>query len=146
LATAAALFQGGLLMNRQLIAVVTSLAVVALSWPYRGDAQDKKANAVKTIMEAKLKNAHKLLDGIALADFKKITESVDELIQLSKTEEWIAYKTPRYEMFNNEFQRAAGDIVAKAKAKNIDGVTLGYVDMTMSCVRCHSYVREVRGG
>ena len=134
-------------MSRKLIiAVVSSVAVVALCWPYRGEAQDQKAKAVKTIMEAKLKNAHKLLDGIALADFKKITESAEDLIQLSKTEEWMAYKTPRYEMFNNEFQRAAGDIIAKAKAKNIDGVTLGYVDLTMSCVRCHSYVREVRGG
>ena len=32
----------------------------------------------------------------------------------------------------------------KAKAKNIEGVTLAYFEMTMSCVRCHTYVREIR--
>jgi cytochrome c556 len=133
-------------MKRLLIVVLTSLAVVALCWPSRGDADDQNGQMVKTIMEEKLKNAHKLLDGIALADFKKITNSVEELIQLSKTEEWMVLKTSKYELFNNEFQRAAGDIIAKAKAKNIDGVTLAYLDLTMSCVRCHSYVREVRAG
>jgi hypothetical protein len=133
-------------VSRQWIFVLTSLAIVALSWPYRGDTVEQQGKAVKTIMEEKLKNAHQLLNGIALADFKKISASAEELIQLSKTEEWMMYKTPKYEMFNNEFQRAAADIVAKAKVKNIDGATLAYLDLTMSCVRCHSYVREVRGG
>jgi cytochrome c556 len=47
-------------------------------------------------------------------------------------------------MNSNEFRRAAEKIIDKAKAKNIDGVTLAYFEMTMSCVRCHEYVREVR--
>jgi hypothetical protein len=34
--------------------------------------------------------------------------------------------------------------VKKAKDKNIDGVALAYVDVTLSCVRCHEYVREHR--
>ncbi len=133
-------------MKRQSIAALTCLALVALCWTYRGDADQQKGRTVKTIMDEKLKNAHKLLDGIALADFARITGSVEELLELSKTEEWMVYKTPSYETFNNQFQRAAGDILTKAKAKNIDGVTLAYVDLTMSCVRCHSYIREVRKG
>ncbi len=32
----------------------------------------------------------------------------------------------------------------KAKDKNLDGVTLAYMDLTMSCVRCHQYVRDTR--
>ena len=53
-------------------------------------------------------------------------------------------KTPRYELHSNEFRRAAEAIVQKSKEKNIDGVALAYVDMTLTCVRCHDYVREVR--
>src|SRR5207237_8695675 len=92
----------------------------------------------------KLKNAKDLLEGIALSDFDKITRSAEELIQLSKNAEWHVVKTPRYEMFSSEFRRAAEVIIVKARAKNIDGVTLSYFEMTMSCVRCHQYVREVR--
>jgi hypothetical protein len=99
---------------------------------------------LQQLMINKLTNAQKLLEGIALNKFDKTEKHAAELIQISKTAEWMAYKTPRYEQFSNEFQRAAETIVAKSKAKNMDGVTLAYFDLTMSCVRCHSYVREIR--
>ena len=31
-----------------------------------------------------------------------------------------------------------------AKAKNLDGAALDYMDLTMTCVKCHKYVRETR--
>ena len=85
-----------------------------------------------------------VLEGIARGDFKKVGGSAEKLIQLSKTAEWFVFKTPRFELHSNEFRRAAETIVDKAKQKNLDGVTLAYFDLTMSCVRCHQYVRDVR--
>jgi hypothetical protein len=85
-----------------------------------------------------------LLEGIALANFNKISRSAETLIQLSKTAEWFVYKTPRYEVHSNEFRRAAETILQKARDKSLDGVTLAYFDLTMGCVRCHQYVRDVR--
>ena len=99
---------------------------------------------VEKLMAAKLKHSQVLLEGIAIGDFKKISASAEELLQLTKTEEWLAYKTPRYGVHSNEFQRAAETLIRKAKDKNIDGTTLAFFDMTMSCVRCHQHVREVR--
>src|ERR1022692_2356404 len=99
---------------------------------------------VEKLMAAKLKHSQVLLEGIAIGDFKKISASAEELLQLTKTEEWLMYKTPRYEMHSNEFQRAAETLIRKAKDKNIDGTTLAFFDMTMSCVRCHQHVREIR--
>jgi len=96
------------------------------------------------LMRNKLTYAQRLLEGMALGDFRKINQSADELIQLSKTAEWLVYRTPRYEMFSNDFRRAAEKIVQKADAKNLDGVALAYQELTLSCVRCHEYVREVR--
>jgi hypothetical protein len=96
------------------------------------------------ILEDKLKNAQVLMEGMALADYGKIRRSADELIQLSKTAEWMIHKTPRYEVYSNDFRRAVETIYQKAKDQNIDGVALAYVDMTLSCVRCHQYVRELR--
>ena len=96
------------------------------------------------IMKEKLHHSQALLEGMALEDFAKIRRSADELIQLSKTAEWMVFKTPRYELHNNEFRRAVEVVYSKAKDKNIDGVALAYVDMTMACIRCHRYVRELR--
>ena len=36
------------------------------------------------------------------------------------------------------------DIQKGVAKKNLDAATLGYMDLTMSCVRCHKHVREVR--
>jgi len=132
-------------MKRTLIAVATCLAVVALCGPFSAKAEEEQGKGkVAKIMQEKLKNAQKILEGIALADYGKITHSAEELIQLTKTEEWYVLKTPRYEMHSNEFARTAEVIIQKAKNKNLDGVTLAYFEMTMSCVRCHQYVREIR--
>jgi len=130
-------------MKRVMIALVACLAL-APCWPDRGATAEQKTKGSAIIMQEKLKDAQKLLEGIALADFKKITVSAEELIQLSKTAEWQVHNTPKYELFTNEFRRAADGVIAKAKVKNIDGVTLAYFEMTMSCVRCHTYVREIR--
>ena len=107
-----------------------------------GRAQPQKP--LQKLMLAKLDSSKAILEGIALADYRKIQANAEKLIQISKTAEWVAYKTPRYELHSNEFRRAAESLIQKAEAKNLDGVTLAYFDLTMSCVRCHQYVREVR--
>jgi hypothetical protein len=124
---------------------ITRFALIAtlfLGMNWAGSAQQK--DAMRIIMAEKLDKAKSILEGIAIADFKKITTSAEKLIQLSKTEEWFAHKTARYELHTNEFRRAAERLADKAQHKNLDGVTLAYFDLTMSCVRCHQYVRDVR--
>jgi hypothetical protein len=54
------------------------------------------------------------------------------------------HKAPRYEVFSNDFRRSAETLIRKAKDKNMDGTTLAFFEMTVSCVRCHQYMREVR--
>jgi hypothetical protein len=108
--------------------------------PWTSSAQKPAVN----VMVEKLDNSKKLLEGIALADFNKISASAERLLQLSKTAEWFVHKTPRYEVHSNEFRRAAETIIQKSKQRNLDGVTLAYFDLTMQCVRCHQYVRDVR--
>jgi hypothetical protein len=122
------------------IALAWCLLVGAPWTPGTSSAQKQVAN----LMVEKLDNSKKLLEGIALSDFNKISTSAEKLIQLSKTAEWFVYKTPRYEMHSNEFRRAAETILQKSREKNLDGVTLAYFDLTMQCVRCHQHVREVR--
>ncbi|MBI3822602.1 MAG: hypothetical protein HY289_07980 [Planctomycetes bacterium] len=103
-----------------------------------------KGKQVSKVMAEKLKHSQRVLEGIAVADFKKIETSADQLIELTKTEEWLMNKTPRYETHTNDFRRAAETLIRKAKDKNIDGATLAFFDLTSSCVRCHQYLRETR--
>ena len=42
--------------------------------------------------------------------------------------------------------RLAGELalVENARKKNLDAAALNYVDMTLTCVKCHNHVREIR--
>jgi len=127
-------------MRKYLQALVV-LAFAAAMFPVGSQPPNRD---LARIMKDKLRSAQVLMEGMALSDFAKIRRSADELIQLSKSAEWMVHKTPRYEVHSNEFRRAVETIYQKAKDKNLDGVALAYVDMTLSCVRCHQYVRELR--
>ena len=111
-----------------------------------GLSRDRDSKDLKELIQRKLKYGQKALEGLALSDFETITRSAEELIEVSKAAEWKIVKTPRYELYSNEFRRNAETMIQNAKAKNLDGATLAYVDMTLTCVKCHKHVREVRMG
>jgi hypothetical protein len=129
-------------MKRYLFAAaVVALVLGLLGWQFEAQAQQTR---LQQLMAKKLVHSQKILEAITLADFKKVEENANDLIEISKTSEWFAYKTPKYDLHSNEFRRAAENLIQKSKTKNQDGVVLAYLDLTMSCVRCHTYVREIR--
>ena len=108
------------------------------------DRPGKEDKEVSELMRQKLEHSQKVLEGIALSNYDTIAQHAEELILISKKAEWKVYKTPQYELHSNEFRRNAGALAKGAKDKNLDACALAYVDMTLNCVRCHKYVREVR--
>lgn len=122
--------------------VVTVLVLAAGVWSLRGNAAAQKKT--EELMRRKLENSQKVLEGVAVNDFAKISKHAEELIDISKTAEWRALKTPQYEMYSNDFRRTAEALIKNAKEKNLDAAALNYVDLTLTCVKCHKHVREVR--
>src|SRR5262245_32674420 len=117
-----------------------ALAAVTLTLSGHGQAQTK----VSEIMQKKLTAAQKVLEGITVNDLGLVTRNADELMRLSKLAEWRVFKTPQYELHSNEFRRTAEALERRAGEKNVDGAALAYVELTLTCVRCHKYLREVR--
>ena len=52
-----------------------------------------------------------------------------------------AYKTSEYELQAQIFRHAAATLAEKAKSKSLDGATLAYTELTLTCVNCHSHFR-----
>ncbi len=104
--------------------------------PAKGDVEE--------LMRRKVTQAQKVLEGIALADHDKIARHAEELIEISKQARWKVVRTPLYEMYSVDFRNNAGDLVKAAKRKNTDAAALAYVELTLTCVRCHKHVREKR--
>jgi hypothetical protein len=130
---------------KRILCAMTMLTVALI--PFHAAGQDKKEDRdeiLAKMMQKKLKNAHLVLDGVALGDFKKIAHGGEELVRLAKSETWQLIRSPHYERHSADFIRATEKLVKKAQEKNMDGAALAYVEMTLSCVRCHEYVREHR--
>ncbi len=124
---------------RRLVVSAVVLALVAVP----SSSQEKKKREPDPLMVLKLKESQALLEGLALNDPAKVQASAEELLRISKAAQFRkALNTAKYEYYANTFQKAAETAIEKAKAKNIDGATLAYVDMTMTCVRCHQHTRE----
>ena len=121
--------------------VYAALVLPLLAVP--SSSQEKKKREPDPLMLQKLKESQTLLEGLALNDLAKVQASAEELLRISKAAQFRKrLTTAKYEYHANSFQRAAETVIEKAKAKNIDGATLAYLDMTMTCVRCHQHTRE----
>jgi hypothetical protein len=105
---------------------------------------EDKPSKVPDLMRKKLEHSQKLLEALATNDFTSLAKHGEELYALSKEVEWKVIKTPRYETYSDQFRSNCEDLVQHAKDKNVDGAALAYVQMTLSCVKCHKYVREQR--
>jgi len=127
--------------TRIAVGLVLLLGVATLSGH---GGEPKKDNVLHDLMQRKLAASQKVLEGIALNDFDKIGKEADELIAVSKQTEWRVLKTPQFELHSNDFRRIADNLAKNAKEKNLDGAALSYVELTLTCVKCHKHVRETR--
>lgn len=95
-------------------------------------------------MREKLDFSKKILEGLTVENFDLISTNAKALRKLSQASEWEVPTIPNaneYVVFTGEFQRLCDELVVKSREKNIDGATLVYLRLTMSCVNCHKYVR-----
>lgn len=130
-------------MHRYMKLLIAALSLVCFM-PFAQGQDKPQPDPAKELMQRKLQHAQKVLEGIAVNKFDKISGSAEELIQISKLAEWRATRSPKYESFTMQFRRAAEGLVDAAKDKNVDAAALSYVELTMSCVKCHKLVRETR--
>jgi hypothetical protein len=111
----------------------------------RGQAQVD--NRRSELMRRKLEYSKNVLEGLTRENFTLISDGATSLKALSEASEWKMGTIPNVEQYlayTREFQRLCDDLSQKAKAKNIDGATLAYVQLTLNCVHCHKYVRTIK--
>jgi hypothetical protein len=119
---------------------LAALAVMTLVSSH-GRSEDK---SIKQLMQRKLQAAQRALEGVAVGNYDQVAKNGEELILISKSAEWRVIDRPQYELFSNEFRRRVESLIQAAKERNTDGAALAYVEVTLSCVKCHKYIREER--
>ena len=107
-----------------------------------GDPQAEKESAVKEAMQQKVAYSQQVLIGVTLGDYGLIANNAEKLVELSNKTNWYSRQVPEYELFLNEFRRNAQDLMKAGQQKNLDAASLAYVQMTLSCVSCHNFIRK----
>jgi cytochrome c556 len=108
-------------------------------------AQADKESDVKEAMRQKVTYSQQVLVGITLEDYGLIAKNAGKLVELSNKTNWYSRQVPEYELFLNEFRRNAQHLTEAGQQKNLDAASLAYVQMTLSCVSCHKFIRKSSG-
>jgi hypothetical protein len=61
---------------------------------------------------------------------------------MSYLEAWARADLPDYKSQLLAFERANSAIVRPARDQSLDGVTIAYTQLTISCMQCHKVVRD----
>jgi len=103
---------------------------------------DGEAHLPSIWMEQKLKHSQKIFAGMVEGDLFAVEDAARHLKFMSRVENFVKARHKGYRIQLRAFQFANEEILKGGKDKNIDRVTLGYNQMTVSCVACHKQLRE----
>lgn len=102
----------------------------------------EKKPTLQKFMHAKLELSQDLLHGLVIEDFDRIEKRARAMSILTVAEEWNVSNDPLYKQHSDQFSRTAKQIVAAAEKQNLDAASLGFVQLTMTCIECHRFVRN----
>ncbi len=119
-------------------------SAVALLTAGISPAQDRPAAQPKQppVMVRKLTHSQKVLEALAREDFALLRTHAAGLAACVTDATWRINDSERYLMFSNDFSREVASLQKAAKDKRGDAATLAFIDMTLTCVKCHRYLRD----
>ncbi len=92
-------------------------------------------------MAQKMELSKQLLESLTKEDFDKIAADAKQLRKLGKIEGIVRRQDPAYRRQHQLFDSALADVISQADAKNVEGATLAFHQLTTSCVVCHKMLR-----
>lgn len=107
---------------------------------------DKKPDQelqMRQFMRLKLQASNQILEGLVTENFKKISDGAAQLGKMSAAEKWRASNDPMYLQHSGDFRRMVDKLKKKAADDNLEACALVWLDVTMSCLECHEFVRSI---
>lgn len=94
-------------------------------------------------MRKKLEASRWILEGLTTEDEELIVKGAKALAEMSAAEKWQVHHDVLYKQFSNEFQRSAKSLIDAAEKGNFDAARLRWMDTTLKCIDCHTFVRGI---
>lgn len=123
-----------------MVVMAVLLAVACASFGWSDPPPTRKTT--HEMMREKLIHAQQLLRSVSIEDYATTEKEANGLAQLTREAAWMAFRTDAYRQESVEFERSAYQLAAASREKKLGETTLGFLGVTLSCVRCHRYLRE----
>jgi hypothetical protein len=114
------------------------------AWPALAQPKVRSSTTVQELMKGKLFAMNIILKGVVTEDFPLIQEQAQILYEISKATTWHKTDSELFLSYAKSFQNSAEFMVEQAKAKSLEGVAMGNIRLTLSCMECHNFVRYGR--
>lgn len=92
-------------------------------------------------MQKKLEYTQNILAGIAKEDYDEINKNAMAMGGLNRIESFVRGRTPGYRTQLRVFQFANDELIRQANKENLEGATMAFTQMTISCVNCHKELK-----
>ncbi|MBI2826970.1 MAG: hypothetical protein HYX69_20025 [Planctomycetia bacterium] len=128
-------------MKRIFVALAVVAAVLS-AWTVWG--QKNAEQEPSFWMKKKLEFSEHILSGLVTADFDRISTSATSMNNLGQVEKWTrrGVDSEAYRVQLQIFHYANEELIRQADKKSIDGATLAFSQLTLSCVNCHKVMRD----
>lgn len=105
-------------------------------------AEDKEKASLW--MTQKLDYSQKVLKGLTEGNFDDVLTHARAMNMLGYLEGWSRADIPGYREQARAFATADRALIRAARQKNLDGATLAYTQLTISCIQCHELIRDAK--
>lgn len=127
---------------KRLLAVICLLSVTLACGAALAEEPEPSLENVSYWMSRKLTLSQDVLAGLALKDFDKIVKAAGQMDRLNSIEKFVRGQNAEYRAQLDLFRYANKALIRNADQENLDGATLAFNQLTLSCVNCHKVVRD----
>ncbi len=129
-----------------LLAALAALSLGLAGGQDRRPGKDRKDRdrEASLWMTRKLDHSQKILAGLTKGDFQLVKKSAEALRVVGYLAKADAADVPEYRRQVRYFDDANRELIRQADNKNVNGATLAYTQLTLSCVHCHIVVRDAK--
>lgn len=105
----------------------------------------KATPQLKAFMRKKLAASEQIMEGLTTPDYALIRKGATAMIHMSKEAMWETHGTAVYAQDSADFVRSAERLIKLSTAKDLEGASHTYAQLTIQCVDCHRRSRSERG-
>ena len=119
--------------------MATLVGIAGATWGFQ-DSQRVETTSSR-FMQRKLDYSREIVSGLTTENYRQIAQAAQGLMLLSHEADWNVITTPEYLKSSSDFRETVARLRQAGNDKNLDGATIAYFEVTLSCVRCHKQLR-----